>query len=167
MCLVTQLCLTLCDPMDCSPLGASVNGILQARTLQWDAIPFSGDPSNPVITLGLLHYGQILTMWATREAQIYIHNGTFVLPGLQLPNVINDTWHRQWRKFKAKTRFPAALLSQNSIVSPKCTHFKQSQKFPKLGWKWILFKISNDNVYSWKASDVVFSDWNSRHIAPF
>ena len=31
-------CLTLCDPMDCSPLGFSVHGILQARTLEWVAI---------------------------------------------------------------------------------------------------------------------------------
>ena len=39
--LVTQSCLTLCDPMDCSPLGFSVHGVLQARTLEWVAIPFS------------------------------------------------------------------------------------------------------------------------------
>ena len=36
-----QLCLTLCDPMDCSPLGSSVHGILQARILQWVAISSS------------------------------------------------------------------------------------------------------------------------------
>ena len=30
-----QLCLTLCDPMDCSPTGSFVHGILQARTLEW------------------------------------------------------------------------------------------------------------------------------------
>ena len=31
LCSVTQSCLTVCDPMDCSPLGSSVHGILQAR----------------------------------------------------------------------------------------------------------------------------------------
>ena len=36
-----QLCPTLCDPMDCSPLGSSVSGILQARTPEWVAISFS------------------------------------------------------------------------------------------------------------------------------
>ena len=36
-------CLTLSDPMDLSPLGSSVHGILQARVLDWIAIPFSGD----------------------------------------------------------------------------------------------------------------------------
>ena len=40
--LVTQSCPTLCDPMDCSPPGSSVHGILQARILKWVAMPFSG-----------------------------------------------------------------------------------------------------------------------------
>ena len=38
---VAQLCLTLSDPMDCSPPGSSVPRILQARTLEWVAISFS------------------------------------------------------------------------------------------------------------------------------
>ena len=36
-----QLCLTLCNPMDCGPPGSSVHGILQARILGWVAISFS------------------------------------------------------------------------------------------------------------------------------
>ena len=43
--LVTQSCLTLCDPMDCSLPGSSVHGLSQARILQWVAIPFSGGSS--------------------------------------------------------------------------------------------------------------------------
>ena len=39
--LVAQLCLTLCDPVDCSPPGSSVHGILQARILEWVVMPFS------------------------------------------------------------------------------------------------------------------------------
>ena len=38
---VTQSCPTLCDPVDCSPPGSSVHGILQARVLEWVAISFS------------------------------------------------------------------------------------------------------------------------------
>ena len=41
--LVTQSCPVLCDPMDCSPPGSSVPGILQARTLEWVAISFSNN----------------------------------------------------------------------------------------------------------------------------
>ena len=36
-----QLCPTLCDPIDCSPLGYCVHGIFQARILEWVAMPFS------------------------------------------------------------------------------------------------------------------------------
>ena len=39
--LVAQSYLTISDPMDCSPPGSSVDGILQARILEWVAIPFS------------------------------------------------------------------------------------------------------------------------------
>ena len=45
--LVTQSCLTLCDTMDCSPPDSSVHGILQARILEWVAIPFSRGSSQP------------------------------------------------------------------------------------------------------------------------
>ena len=42
-----QSCLTLCDPMDCSPPGSSVQGNLQARTLEWVARPYSRGSSLP------------------------------------------------------------------------------------------------------------------------
>ena len=41
MCVSAQSCPTLCDPMDCSPPGSSVYGILQARVLEWVPISFS------------------------------------------------------------------------------------------------------------------------------
>ena len=39
--LVAQLCLTICNPMDSNPPGSSVQGLLQARILEWVAISFS------------------------------------------------------------------------------------------------------------------------------
>ena len=48
---VAQLCPTLCDLVGCSPPGLSVHGILQARILEWVAIPFSRDLPNPGIKL--------------------------------------------------------------------------------------------------------------------
>ena len=65
--LVTQPCLTLCDPSDCSPLGSSIHGFLQATWagcyfLLQGMFPTQG--SNP----GLAHCKQI-NIWATREAQ--------------------------------------------------------------------------------------------------
>ena len=46
-CLVAQSCPTLCDPVDCSPPGASVHGISQARTLEWVPFPPLRDLPNP------------------------------------------------------------------------------------------------------------------------
>ena len=42
-----QSYLTLCNPMDCSPPGSSVREILQARILEWVAVPFSRESSRP------------------------------------------------------------------------------------------------------------------------
>ena len=44
---IAQSCPTLCDPVDCSPPGSSVHGILQARRLEWVAISFSRGSSQP------------------------------------------------------------------------------------------------------------------------
>ena len=50
--LVAQSCLTLCDAIDSNLPGSSVHNILQARMLEWVAIPFSSDFPNPVIEPG-------------------------------------------------------------------------------------------------------------------
>ena len=47
LCVVAQSCLTLWEPVDCSPPGSSVHGILQARTLEWVAICSSRSSSQP------------------------------------------------------------------------------------------------------------------------
>ena len=47
--LVAQSCPTLCDSMGCSPPGSSVCGILQARILEWAAIPPPGGLPDPAI----------------------------------------------------------------------------------------------------------------------
>ena len=66
--LIAQLCPTLCDLMDCGPPGSSVHGILQARILEWIAIPYSKGSSRPRNqTWVSLTAGRFLTIWATRE----------------------------------------------------------------------------------------------------
>ena len=47
LCLVAQLCLTYCNPMDCSLPGSSVRGILQAKKLEWVAMLSSRASSQP------------------------------------------------------------------------------------------------------------------------
>ena len=67
--LVTQSCLTVCDPVDCSPPGSSVHGIFQAKILEWVAIPFSMVSSQPRDQTLLSYTGsRFFTIWATREA---------------------------------------------------------------------------------------------------
>ena len=66
-----QSCLILCDPMNCSLPGSSVHGILQARILEWVAIPFSSGSSHPrERTWVPCISGRFFTVWAAREAQI-------------------------------------------------------------------------------------------------
>ena len=61
---VSQLCSTLCDPMD-----STVHGILQARILEWVAFPFSGGSSQLRDWTQVSHIaGRFFTSWATREA---------------------------------------------------------------------------------------------------
>ena len=65
---VTQSCLTLCDSMD-----YTVHGILQARTLEWVAFPFSRGSSQPRDQTQVSRIaGRFFTSWATREALVFL-----------------------------------------------------------------------------------------------
>ena len=67
--LVARSCPTLFDPLECSLPGSSVHGILQARMLEWVAIPFSrGSSSSRDQTRVFCIAGRFFTIWATREA---------------------------------------------------------------------------------------------------
>ena len=68
---VAQSCLTLCNPVDCSPPGSSVHGVLQARILEWVAISFSRGSSRPRDRTPVSHIaGRRFSLCATREALI-------------------------------------------------------------------------------------------------
>ena len=61
--------------MDCSPLGPSIHGILQARILEWIAIPFSRGSSQPRDQTQTSHIaGRFFSIWATREAWYLSHS---------------------------------------------------------------------------------------------
>ena len=103
--LVTQSCPTLCDPMDHSPPGSSVCGILQERILEWVAILFSrGIFLTQVLNPCLLHCGQILYHLSHHseisERYIFI---SFISVHLKLnvKGIISWLWgniyHIQWR----------------------------------------------------------------------
>ena len=85
---VTQSCLTLCDPVDCSPPGSSVHGILQARILKWVAMSSSKgssrlrDQTHVSCTgrqiLSLSHHGGLslsLLVAKKDEDRVHLHRG--------------------------------------------------------------------------------------------
>ena len=76
---VAQLSLTFCDPMDCSLPNSSVRGVLQARILEWVAIPFSRGSSRlrdwtcVSCIAGRFFTIWFFTIWTTREAPVWAH----------------------------------------------------------------------------------------------
>ena len=74
LCLAAQSCLILCDPMDCSPPGSSIHGILQARILEWIAMPCFRGSSQPRVwtqVSRLLHWWWVLYHWSHQRIRKY------------------------------------------------------------------------------------------------
>ena len=70
------------QPMDCSLPGSTVHGILQARILEWVAIPFSRGYSQPKDQTQVSQIaGRFFTIWSTREAQEYWSGQPIPAPG--------------------------------------------------------------------------------------
>ena len=80
-----QLCPTLCDPIDGSPPGSSVPGILQARTLEWVAISFSSGWKWKVKVKSLSHAQLLATPW-TAAYQVPLSMG-FNMNLFQIPEI--------------------------------------------------------------------------------
>ena len=111
VCLVTQMCPTLCDPMDCSPPGFSVHRISQARILECVAISSPRVSSKPKDQMPVFWIGrQILYHWATREA-----------PGLMLPKIISDDAQWYWA-VSMKTEVSNKSSPFSSLQSPVREH---------------------------------------------
>ena len=78
--LVTQLCVTLCDSIDCSPPGSSVLGILQVGILEWATMPssrmdISGGGQYPLLLFWSLNHVQILVAPWTVAWQALLSTG--------------------------------------------------------------------------------------------
>ena len=96
VCSVTQLCLTLCNPMDCSLPGSSIHGILQERILEWVAMSSSGDlpdsgiePGSPALQ------ADFLPCLTCRNITNHITYSLVTLKIINLPQVtIHNPLHR-------------------------------------------------------------------------
>ena len=134
-----QSCRTLCDPIDCSPPGSPVPGILQARTLEWVAISFSKAwkwkvkvkslscirLSNPMdyCAPGSSVYG-ILQARILEWIAMPSFKGFFLTPGLNSHLSVSCTGRRvlyHWRHLRsplnhrAAREVPWAILSYNGL----------------------------------------------------
>ena len=120
--IVAQSCWTLCNPMDCSPPGSSVHGILQARILEWVAISFPrGSSQQRDQTWVSWIAGRFFTIWATGEASRLL-SGAERKTVTQLQILVPITWYQfslvfssLWRQIFA---FPGQLspLYQKSLL---------------------------------------------------
>ena len=85
-----------CNPTDCSPPGFSVHGILQARILEWIAIPFSRGASQPRDwTLVSCIAGKFFTIWAIGKSSCYIyfthyHSDSLILSQRLVPQMYRN-----------------------------------------------------------------------------
>ena len=79
---LSQSCLTLCDPIDCCPRALLSMGILQTRILQWVAISFSRGFSQPRGRTQVSHIaGRFFSSWSAREAQCLFNLTQFFVLG--------------------------------------------------------------------------------------
>ena len=125
---VSQLCPTLCDPIDFSLPGSSVHGIFQAIVLEWIAISFSRGSSQPRARTWVSRIvDRCFTVWATREVlQWYYYNTKHNIPTLLFFKVgaIRSTF-THWHKVhgtKIRTRVwkqaDMSLDSSSATLSP-------------------------------------------------
>ena len=98
--LAAQLCLTLCNPADCSSPVSSVHGILQAQILEWDAFPSPGEVPNTGIEPG---FPALQTDSLPSESL-----GKLLKPGLDLLNCFQQM---EYSKSDAYKNILASVLS--------------------------------------------------------
>ena len=110
--LVIQSCPTLCEPRDCSQPGSSVHGILQARILEWIAIPFSrGIFPTQGSNQRLLHCRRILYWLGHRES----------------PE--RETEHK-WKAHYGRVRIRTHVSSTGLRAQRRCRPFLQRGRGP-------------------------------------
>ena len=123
-----QLCPTLGDPMNYSPPGSSVHGILQARILEWVAMPSSGDLPNsgikPESLMSPALAGRFYTTsatWKPTHAHTHTHTHTHLYIYTHTHNGILLSHKKEWKN---------AICS--NLDGPRDYHIKWSQTENKI-----------------------------------
>ena len=133
LCLVSQLCLTLYNPMNCSSSGSSVQEVFQVRILDWVAVPFSKRSSQiSDQTQVFCIAGGFLTIWATEKAltpQLFMGQIYFWTNLLEMPIF----------RLHPKTSI-SETLGWDSAICLKCSgcfwcSLKLAESYPTTSWK--------------------------------
>ena len=130
---VTQSCPTLWDPMDCSLPGLSwiVHGILQARILDWLAVPFSRGSSQPRDwTQASNTAGRFFTSWATREAHYLLLKA----------NSYSGLWYLSDKAKNTQTSSRPPAMEMPSRAGTQVLQFSSSS-LPSSGHDWLLLEV--------------------------
>ena len=130
---VTQSCLTLFDPMD-----YTIDGILQARILEWVVFPFSRGSSQPTDRTQVSHIaGRFFTSWATREAQEYWSGSPIPSPGdLPDPGMEPGALHADSLPTELSGRPRIQVLCQEEVISLKFSA-QAEVLWPKRVGRWV------------------------------
>ena len=116
---VTQSCLTLCNPID-----YTIDGILQARILEWVAFPFSKGSSQPRDwTQVFCIAGRFFTNWAIREYKLDL--GKAEKPEIKLPTSV-VSWRKQGNSRKTSTSAFLTMPKPLTVwITINCGKFKR------------------------------------------
>ena len=126
-----QLCLTLCNPMNCSLPGSSVHGIFQARILEWVAISKlwkileeMGIPYHITCLLRNLYAGQVATV-RTRHGTVdwfkigkVVHQGCILSPCLYHSVLSPSCKSLGWMKHKLDSKLSSPSLPLTNLSQP-------------------------------------------------
>ena len=141
---VTQSCLTLKDPMDCSPLGSSIHGIFQARVLKWGAIAFSTNTTlikPQVRPIPSLMWNPVCGVLAPGLCSICLHN--------ERPFFFLSTW----------VLLLSQILSPNLTLARKASWYlyKSYYLFYSFGYSFVFHFLSvNELKKTLRAESVLF-----------
>ena len=147
--LVIQSCPTLCDPVDCSPPGSSVPGILQARTLEWVAMPSSRGSSRPRDwTWVFCIAGRFFIIWATWEAHLYIYPFFFrFFSHINYYRILNIVpCAIQWILMYYMYMFACVYVNTKLLIHPSPPHRNSLKLAYSVKERWC---VSEELQYSW------------------
>ena len=129
--LVTQSCLTLCDPMDYSLPGSSVHGILQARILEWVTITFSRgsswhrDQTRVSYTAGRFFTIRAISKWKNETEILVTQSDSLQFHGLGLTKCLCP-WDSLSKNTGVGCHFLLQGIFPNQGSNPGLLHCRQT-----------------------------------------